>query len=487
MVFRLGAVLLGLTPLVLAEVSFRILDWGRPSYHGDPFAGFSAVYPLFVLDNAGERYEIPPSRQVFFYPDSFASKKAANEFRIFCLGGSTVQGRPFAIETSFSSWLELSLEAAAPERHWDVLNCGGVSYASYRLVPILKEVLQYGPDLIVLYTGHNEFLEERTYHHIKYRPKPIARFLESVAQLRTVTLLRKAVHDWGEGSAAELPPAQPTLQAEVDTLLDYRGGLEQYHRNEKWRLDVIEHFRYNLYRMVQLCRDAKVPLLLVNPVSNLRDCPPFKSLHREDLTAEELEQFELLWTTAKRYFKSNKFLAAEYLEQAIALDDQFAGIYYELGTCYDNLGMLSRAKEAFLQAKELDVCPLRILEPMNEIVLEIARRTETPLVDVRRMFETLTDGGIPGNDWLLDHAHPSIFGHQRIAAALMKELIRQGVVRPGPGWPQERERKFREHFTSLGDIYFAQGMQRLDSLRTWTEGRGFKTRPDSKETELGTE
>jgi tetratricopeptide (TPR) repeat protein len=296
-------------------------------------------------------------------------------------------------------------------------------------------------------------------------------------------LLRQAVHDWGEGSAAELPPARPILQAEVEPLLDYRGGIEQFHRNEKWRLDVIEHYRYNLYRMVQLCRDAKVPLLLVNPVSNLRDCPPFKSLHREDLTAEELEQFELLWTTAKRYFKSNKFLAAEYLEQAIALDDQFAGIYYELGNCYDDLGMLSRAKEAFLQAKELDVCPLRILEPMNEVVLEIARRTETPLVDVQRMFETLTDGGIPGNDWLLDHVHPSIFGHQQIAAALMKELIRQGVVRPELGWHQERERKFREHFTSLGDIYFAQGMQRLDNLRTWTEGRGFKTRPNSKETE----
>ena len=31
--------------------------------------------------------------------------------------------------------LELSLRAARPEREWDVINCGGVSYASYRLVP----------------------------------------------------------------------------------------------------------------------------------------------------------------------------------------------------------------------------------------------------------------------------------------------------------------------------------------------------------------
>ena len=44
-----------------------------------------------------------------------------------------------------------------------MINCGGVSYASYRLGPILDEVLGYEPDLIMLYTGHNEFLEARTY------------------------------------------------------------------------------------------------------------------------------------------------------------------------------------------------------------------------------------------------------------------------------------------------------------------------------------
>ncbi len=64
------------------------------------------------------------------------------------LGGSTVQGHPFSVETSFTTWLELSLKAADPSRHWRVVNCAGVSYATYREAIVVKELLGYKPDLL---------------------------------------------------------------------------------------------------------------------------------------------------------------------------------------------------------------------------------------------------------------------------------------------------------------------------------------------------
>ena len=157
--FRLAAILIGLSPFLLLEVVFRVADIGRQRELGDPYIGFSAIHPLFELNAAGDCYEVAASRQEFFRPDRFLASKPQDEFRVFCLGGSTVQGRPFAIETSFTTWLELSLQAAAPNTKWRVVNCGGVSYASYRLAPIMEEILAYEPDLIILYTGHNEFLE----------------------------------------------------------------------------------------------------------------------------------------------------------------------------------------------------------------------------------------------------------------------------------------------------------------------------------------
>ena len=211
LLFRLSAVAIGLAPFLLAEATFAILDWGRPDYEQDPFVGFSAVYPLFVLNEDGTRYEIPPSRRTFFRRESFAAKKGDNEFRIFCLGGSTVQGRPFAIETSFTTWLEINLQAADPKRDWEVVNCGGVSYASYRLVPILKEVLGHQPDLIILYTGHNEFLEDRTYRHIKQVPSIVRRPCELVSRTRTYTLLHRGYLGLRGRSDADAAKKRPVL------------------------------------------------------------------------------------------------------------------------------------------------------------------------------------------------------------------------------------------------------------------------------------
>ena len=495
--FRLAAVMLGLAPFVLAEAVLTVFDWGRPTYEEDPFVGFSKLQPLFELDAEGARYRIRPSRQGFFRGDSFAAKKGRDEFRIFCLGGSTVQGRPFAIEPSFTTWLQISLRAADSHRGWEVVNCGGVSYARYPLVPILEEVLGYEPDLIVLYTGHNEFLEDRTYGHIKHLPPVVARLGELLMRTRTCTLARNAYlalrgrFGFEENDAAAVK-GRPILGPETVAELEYRDGMDKYHRDDKWRQDVIEHFRYNLRRMVQLSQDAGVPVLLVNPVCNLRDSAPFKTQHRDGLTPDELQQWESLVERARRsaFRTGNRQIAdlsraVELLKQAIAIDPRHAGVHYLLATCYDGLGRLPQARASYLRAKEEDVCPLRILEPMHEAIFEVARQTGTPLVDVRKLFEQLSEGGIPGNFRLLDHVHPSVAGHQLIAEALADELVRQGFVRGVSDWKQRAKRDFDEHHASLDSFYFNKGLQRLETLRLWTQGKAKGVRPSGQPSPRG--
>ena len=167
--FRAAAVCLGLGVIALAEVGLRVLGCGRTTDAEDPSLVLEAVQPLFVLNRGTGRYEIPKSRWTFFCPDSFDSTKPHSGFRVFCLGGSTVQGRPYSIQTAFPAWLELALRAADASVQWEVVNCGGISYASYRLLPILCEVLHYQPDLVIICSGHNEFLETRTYPPARLR------------------------------------------------------------------------------------------------------------------------------------------------------------------------------------------------------------------------------------------------------------------------------------------------------------------------------
>lgn len=477
--FRVMAVLLAIAPLVLIEGVCRLLDWGRAAQQSDPFVGFRAVHPLFVKNADGTRYEVPKGRQGYFRPESFAVAKRPDEYRIFCLGGSTVQGNPFGNETSFTTWLELSLQAAEPSRAWEVINCGGVSYASYRLVPILEEVLRYQPDLVIFCEGHNEFLEARSFEHVQARGRGVNAALSAAMHVRSFNLAREGYLRTTGQSSADPPQGRPILPAEVEALLDFRGGLEEYQRDDAWRQGVIAQFRYNLVRMAEMTRAAGVDFLLVNPVCNLSETPPFKSEHRADLTPEELERWEVACEMARAAMRGprpNVHEAVRQFKRACRIDPLHAGAFYNLAKCYHAVGRVDEARKAYIQAKELDVCPLRILEPMRAAVAEVARETNTPLLDGYALLEERSTDHILGADWLADHVHPTIAGHQLWADKLTELLESLGKVKIGADWESLKNDRYKQHFDSLGDLYFVRGREHLTALKNWAAGRAKRLR-----------
>ncbi len=471
--------LLGLTPLLAAEVALRAMDWGRPSDCDDPYVGFSDLHPLFVLNEDTGRYEIPRSRRRHFGPESFAAEKPAGEYRIFILGESTVQGQPYTSETSLTTWLELSLRAAEPRRRWEVVNCGGISYASYRLAPILQELLAHGPDLFIVCVGHNEFLEDRTYGHLKRASGPTAWAQRQACRLRLCTLLRTGLGSLQGAHADTLPEGRPVLGPEVDARLDWKGGLAQYHRDDAWRQDVIEHYAFNLGRMAALARQAHVPLVFVAPVSNL-DWPPFKAEHRPGLSEIQLDAFDTLCRQARACYDSDLDEAIHLLQQALALDDQYAVTHYDLGKCYQTTGQWDSARASLARAKELDVCPLRMLEPMRQRLREVAGSSGTPLLDAHELFATRSRGGITGPEWLVDHVHPNVQGHQLMADAVADELVRAGIVHPGPNWTEQRQQAYTNQVAGLPSNYFARAEARLEGVLRWANGKVTRPRMAAK-------
>lgn len=464
LIFRLLAVLIGLSPLLLAEGILRAFGVGRATDYNDPFVGFSDIHPLFVLDDDQERYHIPKSRYTHFRPESFLADKPADEFRIFVLGGSTVQGEPYVIETSFTTWLELSLRAASPDRRWEVVNCGGTSYASYRLVPILCEVLSYQPNLIIVCTGHNEFLEDRSYGHLKTAPPVLSWMQRQFLSLRTFNVLRGG---WLSLTQKEQVDERSRLGPESDAMLDWKGGMARYHRDAKWQQGVIAHFANNLERMVAICKDAGVPLLLISEVSNLA-WPPFKPEHREDITQEQRAQFATLLERAQQQCPPQEALAL--LSQARAIDDQHALVHYSIGQVLLHDRSTNEARAALIRAKDLDVCPLRMLEPMKDILQAVARSTDTPLLDAEELIVAKSNSGLPDNQWLIDHVHPTVEGHQLIAGALVQKMAELGYVHLSPGWEAEQRRLYAENLKSLNPAYFSRGQLRLQAVQRWARG-----------------
>lgn len=476
-IFRLASICLGVLGVLCLELILRMTPWGRPDYSVDEFVGFNDVVPLFEKSEIGDVFETALSRTNYFVRDQFPVRKGERTFRAFFLGGSTVQGRPYAIETAFPRWVQKSLEIRDPSRLWEMINCGGISYASYRLVSILEECLtHYEPDLIVLCTGQNEFLEERTYGDIKYASKSVSWLRARLTSWRLYQVFGKGWNQLrqsaGRPSSVRSESLRPILPEEVDAFLDYENGLEAYHWDPDWRRGVTEHFEHNVERMVRLCDEASVPLVILSPPVNLRSSPPFKSEHRADLSAAALDRWQRVVAKARSHYSDDPRKANDWLRVAIDLDPQYADTHFAMGTLLEGMGRRYEARKAFVRAKELDICPLRILESERSALDRIAKQYDLPFVDLHAFLEERSDYLSLGSDLLVDHVHPSILGHQMIAEEVVALFLAEGWAEDGGGdWQARKKRVFSEHMDSLGAAYYVQGKLRLENLRLWTQGR----------------
>ena len=468
--FRFAAVLAGLAPLVALELGLRVFGAARPDDAPDPFAGFAREIPLFERD--GGVYRTSRARAPFIAPQEFAAAKPPGAFRAFCFGGSTVYGHPYTGDTAFPQWLELELAGSDPSRPWQAINCGGISYASYRIAPMVKEVLHYQPDLIIVATGHNEFLEDRTYHSLKTRSGFRTWLQRQAYSLHTVTLARRwLVRDRPgpppDGAATdgggELPP-------HLVTRLDFASGYASYRRDDPWWQTVAAQFDESVRQIVADCQAAHVPVLLVRLGSNLRDCPPYKSEHGAGLAPGPEADWQAAFDLATAAEKADPAQALRHYLAAAALDPEHALLNFRIARLLDRLGRPAEALPYFEKARDADICPLRITAPLEQALLRIAGETHTPLVDAARLIAARSPGGIPGYDWYVDHVHPTIGGHQLIARAIAAQLRARGALPPAAAWSDAARREtYASHLASLGPAYLADGKRRVVWLENWAK------------------
>ncbi|MBO51413.1 MAG: hypothetical protein CMJ69_11600 [Planctomycetaceae bacterium] len=461
-VFRLLAMFLALLPFLALELALVILDVANPSLADDPLSGFSQSGRLFELDQRDEVYRTATARGLFFGDQEFAAEKPEDGFRVFCLGGSTVRGRPFTTESSFTRWLDLELADRSEGRTIEAVNCGGLSYASYRLRPIVAEVLRYRPDLIVVATGHNEFLEDRSYRGLKDRNAAVAWLEDRAMSLRTVTWCRR----WLQ---SDEPEKQSEGPEEVQARLDEQRGFASYFRDAAWQDEVVSQYVESLKAMIAACRRAEVPLVLVRLGSNLRDCPPFKSEHRDGIAPAELSTWQAAMDAGVAATDERRFdQALTAFREAEEIDDQFALVAWRIARTLDRLGRPEEAATAYRRARDLDVCPLRMITRLDKSLQRVASQSGTPLVDAAGAIEADSDDGLPGSDWYVDHVHPTLRGHQRIAELLVEEIGRGGWLELSAAATAARVRlNRRRHFRRLGPVFFSNGARRVEWLENW--------------------
>jgi tetratricopeptide (TPR) repeat protein len=322
-----------------------------------------------------------------------------------------------------------------------VINAGGISYASYRVARLMEELVNYQPDLFIIYTGQNEFLEERTYGQLRDVPAAVRTTVSLLAKTRSWTAMTAALKKAGVHPQAE-SGERDQLAGEVAAKLDRTDGLQRYTRDDRLRDNILEHYRISLERTVALARAAGAQVIFVTPASNLKDCTPFKSEHTAGLDAAAQQRSAQQLAMARDAMLRRDWPAAlGILDQAVTTDPRHAELLYRRGQVLYALGRFDEAEVVLRQARDEDVCPLRALTPMPRIVAEVARDQRAGLVDYVELLRQRMQGryGHPilGEEYFLDHVHPTIEGYRILALALLQTMAGQGIVKPGADWGEQ--------------------------------------------------
>ncbi|MDH4069936.1 MAG: tetratricopeptide repeat protein, partial [Ignavibacteria bacterium] len=284
-------------------------------------------------------------------------------------------------------------------------------------------------------TGNNESLEDRTYGDLKEEPAFVTGVRRGLQNLRTYGLIRQAIEPLRSGTGTN-EGGKFAMAGDVSAILDQSAGIDRYHRDAVQTDRILNHFRLNLHRMVDIAGASGAAIMFIVPASNERDFSPFKSSFKQSLSPEDANRWRSLNDRGMKLLEAREFGAArEIFELLKSETPEYADVRYRLGLVLFSLGDYEGAKNEFIAARDNDVAPLRATSAIQEIVREVAAERNLPLFDFQVYLETdLAEKAghtCLGNEFFYDHCHPTIEAHQLIAEQVRR--VAAGI----PGTPAQ--------------------------------------------------
>ena len=339
-------------------------------------------------------------------------EKSENDFRIFCLGGSTTGG-------PFPKLLHELLERSKVEKTVEVVNLGIITFNSYQVRDIVKKLPQYDPDLLIIYMGHNEI----------YGPLGVASNVALGTSRSVINLILKLreikVFQLANNLYAKLRAPSNRFEKERSPYrMMVNSSLAPHHL---LREQAIENFRGNLHEVVSISRRHQIPVILGTIVSNLRDWRPFDSQPPPD--SLDVAQWQQLLENGKAAFEQNHLEKAERTYQtAIELFPDHAQTHFDLGHVYLAQGRQDEAERSFTRARDLDILPIRAPSEVNEIIKSVALETDIILADFETVFQDDDPQSVVGKPAIFEHLHPSSSGYYLIASHLADIILKEGFL-----------------------------------------------------------
>ena len=346
--------------------------------------------------------------------------------------------------------LAARLDELLPQGHSArVINGSYPGLSSSDLVGLAQHLpSELDPDLVVIYAGHNEFMDF-TYPFLEGNGEAVP--LRSVARrshlYRLLLFGLRAVADLQERT---LPPEgyRPwtVFENRVHLCMTHAFDDLELFDPKDWkqvRHDVAERLANNLRFLAYTLGEGGASVLIAEVASNPRLPPCFGARQpwTVDLepTVTRMDQWQRLHQGERALNEAEFSLALELFSEAAGSDPQAPLGHSGRARALDGLGRHQEAVVSYWLARERSIGDFSSPALINETIAQVAADLELPLVDSPALFvaEDQRFGAPPYHARLIyDEVHPNAAGSDLLAAALAAQAQSAGLL-VVPGGPDQ--------------------------------------------------
>ncbi len=335
------------------------------------------------------------------------AKKDPQELRVFVYGGSTVQGLPLP-KVGFASQLDYQLHHIFGEKNSVRLyNFGWSGYNSTVIRHLVKRTVREKPDLLIVYSGHNEFIYSQ---------------LDSYFLIKTLSFLRDK-----SGLIKLLLTLKEDRQQNQESLDEKVDEKRPAFRKQKifYPLKMLI-FRENMKAVVKLAQQEKIPLIFCTAASNLADWPP---VERKVTTLPETENYQEKLDQLKELIKENLMEKAQKnIKPLLEKYPNDASLFYLQAKIASQSGQ-PMAGYFFIKAKDLDLISWRATSTQNEFIRSLADQNGVWVADVEKELFSHSPNNLTGFNFMTDNVHPTKEGSYFISRTIINLLKKEKLVK----------------------------------------------------------
>ncbi len=402
--------------IAMAETAAAIRAVHSP---GDPVARPPDPYQ--------QAYEMPGQAADVSLRTEFPDRPGDRTIEIAVLGGSSAEGVPYNFWVSIGEIVAWRLREIFPDRPvgLQVLATSGDSLASQHRR--LGDFLTRRPDLMIVYSGHNEFssrfqaAREPRYYLDADAPTPLELL---VTRLEAASPLCGLIRRTADRCRIAIPPPPGGHRALVD--------VPAFTADERRAL--VEDFRRRLETIVSYAEQIGALPMLISPPANDSGFEPNRSYLSPETPRAERIAFERDFLAARRLEVKDPDAARTAYRALLDRQPGFAEAHYRLSQLLDRAGDREGAYRHAVAARDFDGYPMRCPTDFQEVYREVAGRHRGSLfLDGQAYFHAIGRRGLLDEGLFHDGMHPSFRGQIAIAQAILRALH----ARRAFGWPAD--------------------------------------------------